>query len=135
LKSSITNLIRANVIPGQRGNEIKFAVLHIITQLFDDETSLNNLAGYGNLTIQEKSPLIFAYLIGESCDLQKAAMDTNAIIKLSKIIENITAEETVSVTVGKTAVAVEFDDLVISKTKNQGPGRERLYEVDIHYYF
>lgn len=124
-KSSITNLIKSNAIPGQRGNEVKFAVLQIITQLFDDETSFNNAAGYGNSKIQERAPLVFAYLISDNDDLQKAAMETNAIVKLSKIILSLSTDPE---PVNKLH-PVDSDALIISNIPAVSAGNERQFEV------
>lgn len=101
-------------------------MLQIITQLFDDESSFNNTAGYGDLKIQEKAPIVFAELISENDDLQRAAMDTNAIVKLCKIVLSLSMDLEPVVDKSK---EVTLDPLIITNAIGVSRGNERLLEV------
>lgn len=76
--SAITNTVE--IIP---------SILLTIINLFADTSVLTSLS----MSVQEKAPIVFAYLITDSESLQKAAMEGDAILKLSGLVADCIKEQ------------------------------------------
>ena len=70
--TALANLFRSGAIP-EHQSDITLHVLPALVKLFVES----------NAVIQEKSPLVLAYLVSESEDMQKAASESDAIAKLA----------------------------------------------------
>jgi hypothetical protein len=73
----LSNLHRCQAIPQERSQEILVTLLPCLVKLFSDPS----------LTIKEKAPLILAYLVSESEEMQKLAADADAIPKLAQLLQ------------------------------------------------
>lgn len=105
----LTNLFRAGTIPQSFSSEIHLVVLPTLINLFSENSASRTAFGSNWPTIQEKAPLVFACLVGESEELQKVAMESDAIHRLVAIIMD-------------TAKAQQIKDL--SKTQKLGSAKK-----------
>jgi len=72
---------------------------------------------------QERAPMVFSYLISEDKDLQKAAMEGDAITKLANIIKMTSSED---------EEQNNYENYILTNTTLH---KERLREVRIHKLF
>ena len=114
-------MIKANAFSVKQTNDLKYTVLHIITNLFDENSSLNNIAGYGNSMIKEMAPIILSRLVEDSEELQKAAMDANTIIRLTKILKEIHDSSAI--------VIDSIEDAELLSIKNKNPFSSAKSEI------
>lgn len=84
--TALANLYRSGAIPDFH-SEITMHVLPALVKLFAEAT-----AG-SSILVQEKVPLVLAYLVSESEELQKAAADADAIPKLAAILSSLSGAE------------------------------------------
>lgn len=71
----LTNLNKCGVIPPAHQSDVTLLVLPTLVKLFAE-------AG----PIKTRAPLVLAYLVSESEDLQKAACDADAVSKLAHML-------------------------------------------------
>ena len=69
------NIYRTGIIP-EKEQEIVQYVIPTLIKLFQDQSE----------TVREKAPLVFAYLVSENDELQRAASEADAVSKLSQLL-------------------------------------------------
>lgn len=81
----LTNLHRTSALPKEHMSDIQLLVLPSLIKLFAEK---------GTTGIQERAPLVFATLVSDSEELQKVAMESDAIPKLATLLEeNVNPED------------------------------------------
>jgi HEAT repeat protein len=89
----LTNIYRSNTSNTDLKKDILLIVLPALIKLLNipDSNVLSQSAQITNA--QERAPMVFSYLISEDKDLQKAAMEGDAITKLANIIKMTSSED------------------------------------------
>ncbi|KAJ3285167.1 Armadillo repeat-containing protein 8 [Borealophlyctis nickersoniae] len=72
--------------PPEHQQDITLTVLPTLIRLFSEPAPMNTVYGSSWATVQERAPRVFADLIEQSEELQKAAMEGDAIVKLATVI-------------------------------------------------
>lgn len=102
--TALANLYRSGAIPDYQ-QDITVHVLPALIKLFAEATAaMTPLQAFGTPSVvQEKVPLVLAYLVSESEELQKAAADADAISKLAAMLTALTPSDKDAVPAGSAA--------------------------------
>ncbi|ORY27031.1 ARM repeat-containing protein, partial [Neocallimastix californiae] len=119
----LTNIYRSNTSNTDLKKDILLIVLPALIKLLNipDSNVLSQSAQITNA--QERAPMVFSYLISEDKDLQKAAMEGDAITKLANIIKMTSSED---------EEQNNYENYILTNTTLH---KERLREVRIHKLF
>jgi len=83
----LTNIFRSGTPNEDLKKDVLLIVLPALIKLLNPPNPNSLTQPVQSFTSQEKAPMIFSYLIAEDKDLQKAAMEGDAISKLANIIK------------------------------------------------
>jgi len=89
----LTNIYRSNASPVDLKKDILLIVLPALIKLLNITDSNVLSQSIQTTNAQERAPMVFSYLIAEDKDLQKAAMEGDAISKLAYIIKMTSSED------------------------------------------
>ncbi|KAG4098642.1 ARM repeat-containing protein [Neocallimastix lanati (nom. inval.)] len=89
----LTNIYRSNVSCTDLKKDILLIVLPALVKLLNIPDSNVLSQSIQTTNAQERAPMVFSYLIAEDKDLQKAAMEGDAITKLANIIKMTSSED------------------------------------------
>ncbi|BFZ65059.1 hypothetical protein YB2330_006222 [Saitoella coloradoensis] len=82
--SVLSYMYRAGSIPKKHAGQIALVVVPILVRLFDDE----------DLSVAVTAPLVLAHLVTDGVDVQTAAVQADAIKKLSTMVTRISSDST-----------------------------------------
>ncbi|KAJ3018520.1 Armadillo repeat-containing protein 8 [Thoreauomyces humboldtii] len=82
----VTNIYRTGSLPSQHQPDMVLTLLPTLIKLFNETAPISTLYGSGWATVQEKAPKVFADLVESNEELQKAALEADAITKLAAVI-------------------------------------------------
>ncbi|KAJ3165421.1 hypothetical protein HDU88_004217 [Geranomyces variabilis] len=82
----LTNIYRAGALPAHLAPDAVLTLLPALIKLFTETAPISALYGSGWATVQEKAPKVFADLVEASEDMQKAAMEADAVAKLAAVV-------------------------------------------------
>ncbi|KNC97089.1 uncharacterized protein SPPG_07484 [Spizellomyces punctatus DAOM BR117] len=82
----LTNIYRTGSLPLEYQQDTILTVLPTLIKLFTETAPISSLYGSGWATVQEKAPKVFADMVEPSEDLQKAALEADAISRLAVVI-------------------------------------------------
>jgi len=83
----ITNIFRSGTPNEDLKKDVLLIVLPALIKLLNPPNPDSSIQYTQSFSSQERAPMIFSYLIAEDKDLQKAAMEGDAISKLTNIIK------------------------------------------------
>ncbi|KAJ3040488.1 hypothetical protein HK097_002550, partial [Rhizophlyctis rosea] len=86
VSACISNLYRTGMLPPGYNEDVALVVLRTLIRLFSEPPSFAKDSDPGWVEAQEKAPRIFAELVEHSEELQKAAMEGDAIHKLAGLL-------------------------------------------------
>ncbi|KAI8822623.1 armadillo-type protein [Fimicolochytrium jonesii] len=114
----MTRIYRTGKMPANRSQEAYITILPTLIKLFSDTAPISTLYGSGWATVQEKAPRVFADLVEASEDLQRAALEADAISRLAAVI--------IAQNPGGMANGKEADDGKTGKTKPKKEQKRKL---------
>ncbi|KAI8916597.1 armadillo-type protein [Powellomyces hirtus] len=91
----LTNIYRAGALPTVFHQDTILTLMPTLIKLFMETAPISTLYGSGWATVQEKAPKVFADLVESSEDLQKAALEADAVTKLAAVVIGESAATTV----------------------------------------
>ena len=116
----MTNIFRSGTPNEDLKKDVLLIVLPALIKLLNPPNPNSLTQPVQSFTSQEKAPMIFSYLIAEDKDLQKAAMEGDAISKLANIIKMTKTDD-------------DDNNYVNYIPTNSSLHNERLREVGIIY--
>ncbi|KAJ3190404.1 Armadillo repeat-containing protein 8 [Gaertneriomyces sp. JEL0708] len=88
----LTNLYRTRSLPPEFQHEAVLTLIPVLIKLFSDVVPIATTADASVAMLQEQAPKVLADLVEPSEELQKSAMEADAINKLAKLITSMSAE-------------------------------------------
>ncbi|KAI8926600.1 armadillo-type protein [Entophlyctis helioformis] len=92
----ITHMYRTGSVPREHQQSITLLLLPTVIRLFSDTSLLASSVSFAPTTISERSMALFGFLVAENTDLQLAAAEGDAIVKLAQTLTNLVASDPVS---------------------------------------